>query len=166
VTGDRQNRFRILLGRPTNSSCQSFVGHSGATRHADSAETLRPSRLPPRSDRQREPPRRPDTAVPRSTFPPVPIPSPFAQAKPSRQGLPGQGRSDIGCSTLPRHALSAPRCVDEGRRDGGWERYLRETTAAALRSRPSWWSHCGNTVGPPVATAYLLRGKLPVDFLD
>jgi hypothetical protein len=42
----------------------------------------------------------------------------FVQAKSSRRGLPGQGRSDVGCSTLPRQAPSAPRCVDEGRRDG------------------------------------------------
>src|SRR4051794_15911646 len=46
------------------------------------------------------------------------IPTACVQAKPSRQGLPGQGRSDVGCSTLTRQALSAPRCVDEGRRDG------------------------------------------------
>jgi hypothetical protein len=46
------------------------------------------------------------------------IPATVVQTKPSRQGLPGQGRSDVGCSTLPRQALSAPRCVDEGRRDG------------------------------------------------
>src|SRR3954451_21462840 len=46
------------------------------------------------------------------------IPATFVQAKPSRQGLPSQGRSDVGCSTLTRHALSTPQRVDEGRRDG------------------------------------------------
>jgi hypothetical protein len=47
------------------------------------------------------------------------LPPTFVQAEPSRQGFPGQGRSDVGCSTLPREALPATRCVDEGRRDGG-----------------------------------------------
>src|SRR4051794_14693090 len=46
-------------------------------------------------------------------------PAAFVEAKPGRPGRPGQGRSAVGSSPLPRHAVSAPRCVDEGRRDGG-----------------------------------------------
>lgn len=45
-------------------------------------------------------------------------PTPFIRGKPIRWGLPGQGRSDVGCSTLTGQAPPDPPCADEGRWDG------------------------------------------------
>lgn len=46
------------------------------------------------------------------------IPTTFVWAEPSGEGLPGQGRSAAGCSTLTGQTPPTPQCADEGRRDG------------------------------------------------
>src|SRR4051812_32927996 len=82
------------------------------------------------------------------------IPSTLVQAKASGQGLPGQGRSDVGCSTLAQAGPVRPTV--RGRRPTGW---LRAAEGLAnVSDGPSVWGRLSATLS---LLSALVGGHVP-----